>query len=254
LFALQQRPLLDTHMNFGRRIKAERVARGLSQKQVGIDAGIPEDSAQATVQAIEDRDSQRTKYATGLARALGLQLEWALQGRGDKYLKDDAASRRSGASTERVVIGPSADKEFLLIDEVNVEFRGGPGHAIEYEVIENGESAAYRISWFNKERINPERVIRCKATGDSNEPFLYAGDIILVNKDETEIRNGKVYAFWQDDEGRRIKKLFVDKKKGTLTIRSFNPDFPDEEMSIKEAAAKIIVIGRVRDRGGRGGL
>lgn len=141
----------------------------------------------------------------------------------------------------------------VQIKESEVRFRGGPGHDLEYDEIEESEPATYRLSWFHKERIKPKDVVRFRHSGDSNEPFLFSGDTILVNRAEREIRNGKVYAFWQQGEGRRCKKLFL-KPNGTLIIKSFNQDYPDEELPAERMAEEIVIIGRVRDKSGRGGL
>jgi transcriptional regulator with XRE-family HTH domain len=73
-------------MNFGRRIKAERVAQQMSQIDLALKAGLPRKNGQQVVQKIEDRDSSRTKYAAALAKALGVHVNWALTGEGPKWL------------------------------------------------------------------------------------------------------------------------------------------------------------------------
>lgn len=145
--------------------------------------------------------------------------------------------------------------DVVLIKESEVRFKGGNGHILDYEIIEESEPATYRLSWFQKEKIKPERTKRFKVVGDSNEPFLFSGDTILVHLDETQVTSTpKFYAFWQEGEGRRVKKL-LKKIDGTLIIRSINDrEYPEEVVSPEMVAEKIIIIGRVRDKSGRGGL
>lgn len=84
------------------------------------------------------------------------------------------------------------------------------------------------------------------------EPMLYAGDTILVNLDEQNVVDGKMYAVRYGDD-LRVKYLSrrVD---GGLLLRSVNPSYPVEEVSPDLVEQHISVIGRVRDRSGTGGI
>ena len=143
----------------------------------------------------------------------------------------------------------------LMIKESRVRFSAGNGHRPTYEIIEESEPATYRVSWFQKRHINPDKVRRFSIVGDSAEPLLYAGDSVLVNlaeNDLNKILDGKMYAFRYGDE-LRIKRLFR-RLDGTLTLRSENPAYKDEDVSPELAEEHITLIGRVRDRSGSGGL
>lgn len=141
--------------------------------------------------------------------------------------------------------------DVVLVPESRITFAGGDGH-VNYELIEDEEPATYRRSWFQKYGINPDHVKRFRVTGDSMEPLLYARDTILVNLDETQIIDGRLYALRYGDQ-LRVKYLSrrID---GTLVLRSVNPAYKDEEISAELANEHITVIGRVRDRSGTGGL
>lgn len=142
--------------------------------------------------------------------------------------------------------------DVVLVPESRIEFSAGPGHVATYELVEAHEPAAYRLSWFQRERINPEKVRRFRVSGDSQEPMLFDGDTILVNTDETTIMDGRLYAIRYGDE-LRVKYLFR-RLDGTLILRSLNPRYPDEEVPAELANEHIAVIGRVRDKSGKGGL
>lgn len=139
----------------------------------------------------------------------------------------------------------------VLVPEYRVSFSAGNGH-IHYEPVNEDEPAAYRRTWFQKMGIKPERTRRFRVTGDSQEPFLFHGDTVLVNLDETNVVDGKLYAIRYDND-LRIKFLFR-KLDGTLILRSKNPAYPDEEVSGELANEHISIIGRVRDMSGSGGL
>lgn len=142
--------------------------------------------------------------------------------------------------------------DMVLVPESRIEFAAGNGRHAVFELVQDDEPANYRLSWFQKERINPEHVRRFRVTGDSQEPFLFDRDIVLVNLDETNIVDGKLYAIRYGDD-LRVKFLFK-KLDGTLILRSMNPAYPDEEVSPELANEHISIIGRVRDKSGKGGL
>jgi phage repressor protein C with HTH and peptisase S24 domain len=142
-------------------------------------------------------------------------------------------------------------EDVVLVPESRIEFAGGDGR-INYELVEDQEPAAYRRSWFQKYGINPDRVRRFRVTGDSMEPMLFARDTILVNLDETQVVDGRLYAL-RYGEQLRVKQL-SRRLDGTLILRSVNPLYKDEEVPAELANEHITIIGRVRDRSGTGGL
>jgi phage repressor protein C with HTH and peptisase S24 domain len=83
-------------------------------------------------------------------------------------------------------------------------------------------------------------------------PMLYPRDTILVNTEETNVVDGRLYAIRYGDE-LRVKYL-SRRLDGTMILRSVNPAYKDEEVPPQIADEHITVIGRVRDRSGTGGL
>jgi len=143
--------------------------------------------------------------------------------------------------------------EWVRIPVSAIAFSAGPGYLPNYEVVDDEAVVTYRRDWFQKNRINPKRVRRFRVVGDSMEPFVFAGDSILVNLDETNIVDGKVYAIRYGDDLR--VKILSRRLDGMLTLRSFNSEkYRDEEVTATVAAEQISVIGRVRDKSGSGGL
>lgn len=141
--------------------------------------------------------------------------------------------------------------DMVLVPESRIEFSAGDG-TIYYELVEDSEPATYRRSWFQKHGINPDRVRRFRVTGDSMEPLLYARDTILVNQDETQVVDGRLYALRYRDQ---LRVKYLSKRiDDTLVLRSVNPSYKDEEVPAELANEHITVIGRVRDRSGTGGL
>ncbi len=145
-------------------------------------------------------------------------------------------------------------EDSVQVKEYRVSFSAGRGRQAAYDIIEESEPATYRLSWFQKIGISPKNARRFKVTGDSMEPFLYAGDSVLIDlaeNDPTHIIDGKVYAIRYGND-LRIKRL-TRRIDGTLILRSDNPAYRDEEVP-PELADEHIIIGRVREKSGAGGL
>lgn len=197
------------------------------------------------------------------ARLLGEYLHvdplWLETGEGSPALSagqgNEREERRHGERRQASVRAYDPDdgvsEDMVLVPESRIEFSGGNGR-IFYELVEDEEPATYRRSWFQKHGMNPDRVKRFRVTGDSMEPLLYARDTILVNLDETQVFDGRLYALRYGDQ-LRVKYL-SRRLDGTLVLRSVNPAYKDEEVPADLANEHITVIGRVRDRSGTGGL
>lgn len=141
----------------------------------------------------------------------------------------------------------------VLIKESNVELSAGNG-ALHYGEIEESTAKAYDMHWLSREGLRPEYLKRFKVRGDSMEPTLFKGDTVLVNLQETTPRNNTVFALMVDGE-LRIKRLYT-KVDGSLILHSDNPGWVprQEELSPQQVEELIVIVGRVRDKSGSGGL
>lgn len=142
--------------------------------------------------------------------------------------------------------------DLMQLKESIVHFGSAAKPKISYELIEESEPVAYPLAWLKEQNIYPEKIKRFRVNGENMEPFLFNGDTVLVNLDETTISNSKVYALRYGKE-LRIQRLFK-KLDGTLILRSDNTSFIDEEVLPEQVEKHITIIGRVRGKFGYGGL
>lgn len=87
------------------------------------------------------------------------------------------------------------------------------------------------------------------ARGDSMEPTISAGDLMLLEHDVERVTDGAIYAVLWGDE-LRCKRLFK-RPDGALSVRSDNPDkqrYPDETFPAE--AEGFSIVARVVWRGG----
>lgn len=195
---------------------------------------------QPTIAEIERGDYQESKKLNALARALKINPDWLETGKGPKHL----------LHTSPVVLVEGSDEEFVEVRALTLKTAAGGGYQVDYVAVKGGR--AYTREYFRKKGLNPDKCFRVDVIGDSMIPTLFPDDEALVNGAETEIRSGHVYAFHVRGEP-RVKRFFwlAD---GSLKIHSDNDArYPDEVLD-KETAEGFVVLGRVIDRSGSGGL
>lgn len=248
-------------MTIAERLTDAREKEGLSQAELASRAGV----SQGTIGNIESGARKNPRELLAIARVLNVEPEWLKTGKPPRRIHhaEIVEGINIGNSTRVVPMfsrrvrahhpDDPLDPEEVLIKESRVSFAAGPGAAPVYELMEESEPATYRLSWFQKERIKPEDCVRFRVTNDSQEPFLFAGDTILVNTAETDPRDERTYALRYGNELRvkKVRKLLS----GGLVLISWNDRlYPPETLSPEEVQEHIQIIGRVRDKSGRGGL
>lgn len=178
--------------------------------------------------------------AQKIADALGVNVEWLVTGEGN-MIKPNIISL-DNADSDKLPAG------FVQIPEYKICFGAGEAEEPTYEEIQDCVPAYFRSTFFSDRGINPKNCRRFKVIGDSMIPLINSGDYITVDctpKDYLE--NNQIYAL-VFDHSLRVKRLIKSFK--TLTIRSDNPIYPDEVLTLEEAAQMIHIIGKVIERSG----
>ena len=230
------------------RLKMAREVVGLNKTQFAKLVGVSNPTVTDWEKSADDGGIKEIAGVrlTKICEVLKLDPHWLLYG-----ATAVPPGRRMGLIAASHPDDPVRD-DVIFVPESRIEFSGGYGRPAQFELIEDEEPATYRLSWFQKYGINPEHVRRFRVSGDSMIPMLYPRDTILVNTDETNIVDGKLYAIRYGDE-LRVKYL-SRRLDGTIVLRSVNPSYKDEEVSPELADQHISIIGRVRDTSGTGGL
>ncbi len=85
---------------------------------------------------------------------------------------------------------------------------------------------AFSKRWLAQNGISAGDSLLINVRGDSMEPSLYDGDLVMIDRRKTHIRSGQIYAF-RDGDTLRIKRIEIIP--GTaLILRSDNPKHPPE--------------------------
>ena len=137
----------------------------------------------------------------------------------------------------------------IAIPEYELRFSAGGNGADEpeWEVVNSSRPVWYDIAELRQYGVNPERCKRARVTGDSMEPTLSAGDIVLW-AEEVDSRVGCVHIldgciYVMSIEGTcKIKRL--SRIKGGISVISDNPRYSIEIYKGDECD-NIRIYGRV---------
>lgn len=149
--------------------------------------------------------------------------------------------------------GVDGDHE-AMIEEVEIPLSAGPGCAVDF--VETGNfRIPFQKKWLRKWGAKPENVKLFRVDGYSMERLLFDGDRVAVDTANKELKSGHVYAFLLNGET-KIKHLFKSHDGGIkIVCENQNKNlFPDEHIPAEEVNDVFIMIGRVIDKSGSGGL
>lgn len=239
-------------MNLAERLKWLRKKHGFASKAVAAAAiGIK----YGTYQRYEYGATPSRKKFGEISTYYKCSLSWLMTDEGEPYPNSDHTEKSVGASyiNERGDNYPAfqvipnqpnfpAD-DFVFIRQVNGHISAGGGLMPE-------ESAdfhcAFRRDWIKKRGGKPDSMSLIKVSGDSMEPTLFAGDLVLIDHSRTSVpHQGGIYAISIDHEImiKRIQVLFPQNK---LRILSDNTHYDPIEADPDQVKinGKVIWFGR----------
>jgi phage repressor protein C with HTH and peptisase S24 domain len=165
-----------------------------------------------------------------LARRSGLALEWLATGEGPM---------RPGEAGAALPMKPG---DYIYVPVYEVGAAAGSGVEVGEERIV--DFLAFRTWFIHQElRANPKDLAVLWVFGDSMEPTLSDGDVVLVDRSKTELNAEALYVL------RRENMLLIKRVQagaGPLFLaRSDNPDYQPLEFRMSDVGKEIHVIGRV---------
>jgi phage repressor protein C with HTH and peptisase S24 domain len=137
--------------------------------------------------------------------------------------------------------------DFVLIRQVNGKISAGNGFLPDDSV---DIQAAFRKDWIKRKGGKPDRMSLIKVDGDSMEPTLLSGDLVLVDHSRDTIASqGGIYAIAIDDEImiKRVQPVFPD---GKLRVISDNKQYDPFEIETGRVRVngKVIWFAREMER------
>jgi phage repressor protein C with HTH and peptisase S24 domain len=229
----------NTGMSIGTRMKQARKAAKMTQIELAKRSGLN----QSTISDLEVGKSQGTTYIATLAAALGVSALWLETGKGQMALSAEERmpllSLLPGAMRVRAV-GPD-DPDLVQIRKVRLKVQAGiTGFQVEPEHDE-GDTQGVPRKWVLREGLSQDALLSIIVKGESMEPALYDGDVIVVNTRDTKLVDGAVYVV--NYEGEAVVKRMI-RDAGNWWLCSDNSDQRRYHKKLCKGA-ECIVIGRV---------
>lgn len=140
---------------------------------------------------------------------------------------------------------PSAN-DYALIRQYSAIGECGNGYLNDH--VELSAGLAFKRDWLARIGAKAENLAVIYAAGSSMEPYIFDGDVVLFDTNDTEPKHGQVYVVRRPDGSVSIKRL-VQQLAGDWVIKSDNPDRSEEKVSA-ETIHEIPFVGRVIWRGG----
>jgi phage repressor protein C with HTH and peptisase S24 domain len=180
-----------------------------------------------------------------LAEAAGVDLSWLAQGEGAEPDLPSLAARAHSPQSVDMAAGPHIAR-FLVLPkrpEAAAAGAGSPPVRVPTEFI------GFRHDWlrttFGRE---PGDLVLEIAVGESMEPGIRNGDLLLIDTTDRTFRNFGIYVI--EARGERLVKRVQRKFDGSLILISDNAMYQPESIPA-DIAHEVSVIGRVIWRGGQ---
>lgn len=253
-------PLSEWQLQDSARLKslfqAKRGELKLTQEKLAADLG--DGVTQGAVSHfMNGRTALSVNAVVVFARALGVpvsEISPTLSAQIEKMTATLSDARPSHRETDQTRTPP---RSFDLNDEpgytgvLQLTARGSTGDGDDNPHVEIRGVMAFKSAWLRANNLNQKHLDVIYASGNSMEPTINDGDVLLVDESKIEPKDGQIFAMQSESKGTIVKRLVRSDFDGWI-IRSDNPDkarYGDETLRDGEIN-EVRIIGRVVWRGG----
>lgn len=188
----------------------------------------------SSVSGAKSRGYISLEWVFRVAQGFGVSTDWLATGAGTMRAGEAAAG---GMYTSGDLLG----EDFVLVPRYDVGASAGGGALVHSEQIV--DHLAFRSEWVrNALDVSAKDLALISVKGDSMEPTLSNGDLILVDTSTQMVEDNAIYVLRYN--GSLMVKRIQRKIDGSLIIKSDNLVY-DPEMVAGDAVNELHVVGRV---------
>lgn len=135
----------------------------------------------STISAWRTRGTIPYQQIAELSRKYDLNVYWALYGEEPMHKSE-----------------LSLDRDYTSVAKYDLKVSAGTG----YEILNSQvvDYFKYKTSWLKSKGIQADKALLVEVSGDSMEPKLQDGDLVLIDMSKREIINGKAYVVRVDNQ------------------------------------------------------
>lgn len=206
----------------------------------------------STLQNIVEGARPTVDKLVAIAHAGAVSIDWLATGQGPR----DRTTAESGYDTRPLTAGRGVAEDpspyfdvtapgsgFVLVPRIDVKASAGHGNwAAEENLIDH---MAFRADFVRRTlRADPRNLVLITAIGDSMEPTIRAGDLLLVDRGVDRIIDDAIYVLARDGEVvvKRVQQFFG----GAIVVKSDHVAAYAEQTLSPDQAEQLVVAGRVR--------
>lgn len=187
-----------------------------------------------TVNNWEARGMSKSGMITA-QKIFGCSAIWLESGHGEMTVG------AAGLTSFMRVTADQDDPHSYKIQKVKLHLRAGITGFQTMPEIHDGGTINLPKNWVDRKGFTPETLIAVSVSGESMEPRLFDGDVVVINTMDRKMVDGEVYAV--NYEGEAIIKRLV-RERGAWWLFSDNPDQTKyRPRSCREGECNI--VGRV---------
>lgn len=180
-----------------------------------------------------------------------ISADWLLYGVPPKSFEEAAnvdirrmalLQHHSGGLAEQLLAKYHATESFMLVPLYDI--RAAAGHGALVEERDASDYWAFSLVWLAQEtRVSPKRLALVTVAGNSMEPDLHDGDVVMIDRGDVELLREGVYVFHLDGHV-YVKHLALRGDRLVIVSRN-GADYPQQEIKLLQENVTFKLIGRV---------
>lgn len=208
---------------------SDRIRQIMMDKSLNIPAlSVALDISKRTVESyLQGGRAPGPEFLAAMTTQLGVSASWILTGEGAPY-------REGHTNVEASPPG------FIPIPRYAVEASAGHGAMVQDE--EGSGYYAFNRKFLERRGLKPDNLAVISVKGDSMEPELYDGDLILLDRAQTTPRDSRIYAVRYNAD--LFVKRVMELPGNRIQLLSTNPHYPPITVDAPDLDG-IQIIGRV---------
>ena len=208
-----------------KRIRDEQKRWG-KQQDLAVATGIPFGTLQKIIQGKTD---PQLSWLRALSEVMNVGLDYLLDGRG---------AESGDGETQLSTVDDLPD--LVRVPYYEIEASAGPG-ALATDA-EPKHAITFRADWVQRRARNGHGLQAIRVNGDSMEPTLRSGDMIVIDTERTKESEG---LFVLNYDGELLVKRLQRLSPTRLVIASDNPLAGSSEIDLRDESQHPRIIGRV---------
>jgi phage repressor protein C with HTH and peptisase S24 domain len=207
----------------------DRLIAATNGKSVAALAALLDVSTQAIYNA-KNKGKIPKSWIINVAEETGASADWLLSGQG---------SAERGSLVQAQLQEPTCDVDMIYIPLVEARLSAGTGSFVTGE--ESDKRYGFRSDFLTR-KGQVSQMVLMRVDGDSMEPEIHHGDVVLIDQSQTTPRAGAMFAVGVED---LVYIKMVDALPGKIILKSCNETYPPLEIDARgDLADGIRIVGK----------